>query len=72
MPVGIGAAEPDDAHDRIVVARKDGAIVAHDGIGDACKLAHRFPVVYHDGLVMNVSRGHDQHVAPRRRAEIAD
>ena len=58
---GLLVAYAHHAQHRVVVARQDVAIVAQDGVGDAGEFDQRLVVVGDDGLVMQVSRGHDQH-----------
>ena len=58
---GLLVAYAHHAQHRVVVARQNATVVAQDGIGDAGELDQRLIVVGDDGLVMQVSRGHDQH-----------
>ena len=51
----------DDANHRIVVARKDGAVVAQHGAHDAPELPACFGIVGDDRLIVNISRGHHKH-----------
>ena len=51
----------DDANHRIIVARKDGAIVAQHGARDAAKFPACLDIVGDDWLIVDVSRGHHKH-----------
>ena len=51
----------DDANHRIVVARKDGAVVAQHGARDAPELPACFGIVGNDRLIVDISRGHHKH-----------
>ena len=58
---GLLVAYAHHAQHRVVVARQNATVVAQDGIGDAGELDQRLIIVGDDGLVVQVSRGHDQH-----------
>ena len=51
----------DDANHRIVVARKDGAVVAQHGARDVPELPACFGIVGNDRLIVDISRGHHKH-----------
>ena len=50
-----------DANHRVVVARKDGAVVAQHGARDAPELPACFGIVGNDRLIVDISRGHHKH-----------
>ena len=60
-------AVPDGAHDRVVGAHVDRAVVDEEGVRDLAEPLARVVVVVGDRLVRDVGRGHDE-----RAAEVAE
>ena len=48
------------AHDGVVETAANGAVIAQECIGDACKAVSRFGIFHADGLVVQIARRHNE------------
>ena len=60
-----GASRRNHAHDRIVEAATNGAIVAQKRVGDARELGARLIIGHTNGLIVQIARRHDERSAER-------
>ena len=65
-----GASRRNHAHDRIVEAATNGAIVAQKRVGDARELGARLIIGHANGLIVQIARRHDERTVERGKQQV--